>query len=84
MEEFYCEVGVNHYLAAVLYDCGLEDGVLVVLGGGVGDAEEFFDAFEAIDVAFLGVRLGGRSAGEFSHKVFELSDRESGEGHCFF
>ncbi len=63
MEELEGEVHVNHNLAAVLDDCGLEEGVFVVLGGGVGDAEEFFYAFDAIDIAFFGVGLGGWGAG---------------------
>ncbi len=66
VEEFYCEVYVDHYLAAFLDDGGAEDGVFEVLGSGVGDAEECLDAVEAVDVAFLCLGCGRGGGGELS------------------
>ena len=45
-------VYVYYDFASVLGYSRGEDGVFVVLGCGVGAAEEFFYAFDAIDIAF--------------------------------
>ena len=88
-EEFYCVVGIDDDFAAVLGDGVGDDGVFVVLGGGVGAAEEFFDAFDAIDVAFEGCAVGGggcASGGgleDFCHKGAELADVHCSDGHIF-
>ena len=89
LEEFYCLLGVDDDLAALLHAGGLQEGVLVALGGEVGAAEEGLDAFEAVDVTAgapgcgLG-RFGFGCDAELPEEFFDVADGEGGKGCCVF
>lgn len=74
VEEFEGEVHVGDNLASVLTDCFLDDMILVVLGGLVGDMEEFLNVCKAIDQASGGlINLGCDvlfAIGGFLYEVF--------------
>ena len=57
LEKLHCKVCINYDLSSVLHHGRPQEGVLVLLCGLVGYAEELFDSFYSIDQV-LGTALG--------------------------
>ena len=73
VEEFEGKVHVGDNRVSVLTDCFLDDVILVVLGGLMGDMEEFTNTRKAIDQAsggLIGLSGDALSAIGGSCKVF--------------